>query len=159
MVERFAVTRWEPSLLQEVRDRFFRPTQALLDWPVYFWRRPLIIERDYLAPMEVFDRDGHTVIRLESPGMEMEDIDVSLTGGMLTIKGEKKHEEEIKEENYYCSERSYGSFQRTVSVPQGMDESKIDATYQNGVLEVQLPKKGEQKKERKVRVKAKKDTK
>jgi HSP20 family protein len=109
--------------------------------------------------MEVFDRDGHTVVRLELPGMEMEDIDISLTDGQLTIMGEKKHEEEIKEENYYRSERSYGSFHRTVSVPQGIDESKIDATYQNGVLEVQLPKEGEQKKERKVRVKAKKETK
>jgi HSP20 family protein len=106
--------------------------------------------------MEVFDRDGKTVVKLELPGIEMEDIDITLTDGLLTIKGEKKHEEEIKEENYYCSERSYGSFRRTVSVPQGIDEGKISAAFHGGVLEVELPKVDSEKKEHKVKVSAKK---
>lgn len=116
---------------------------------------PLILEHDLLAPMEVFDRDGHTVVRLEVPGVKIEDIDISVSDGMLTIKGEKKLEEEIKEEDCYCSERSYGSFRRTLSVPKGIDGSKISATYDKGILEVSLPKL-EEKQGHKVTVKAKK---
>lgn len=156
MAERFSLIRREPSFLQEMRDRLRGPTVSLFDWPLYFWREPLTVDGAYLAPMEVFDRDGKTVVKLELPGIEMEDIDISLTGGLLTIKGEKKHEEEIKEENYYCSERSYGSFRRTISIPQGIDEGKISATYNGGVLEVELPKVESEKKERRVKVSAKK---
>jgi len=74
---------------------------------------------------------------------------------LLTIKGKKKHEQEIKEESYYCSERSFGSFRRTLSVLKGIDESKLSATYHSGVLEVLLPK-VEGKQEHKVEIKAKK---
>jgi HSP20 family protein len=94
---------------------------------------------------------------LEVPGVEMKDIDISLADGRLTIKGEKKHEEEIKEEDYYHSERSYGSFHRTLSVPRGIEEGKISATYDSGVLEVSLPK-VEEKQAQKVEIKAKKAT-
>jgi HSP20 family protein len=156
MAKRYAMTRWEPSLLQEMRDRFLGPTEALFNWPVYSWRRPATFEREYVAPLEVYERDGHTVVRLEVPGMKEEDIDVSVTDGLLTIKGEKKHEEEIKEENYYYSERSFGSFLRTLSIPKGVDESKLAATYDNGILELEIPKADEQKKEHKVVVSAKK---
>jgi HSP20 family protein len=112
------------------------------------------MEREYFAPIEVFERDGQTVIRLEVRGVEMKDIDISLVDGMLTIKGEKRHEREIEEENYYHSERSYGSFHRTLLVPKGIEEGKISATYDSGVLEVLLPK-FEEKPEHKVKVKAK----
>jgi len=156
MADRFALTRWEPSLLREMRDRFFGPTPSLFDWPTYLWRRPLALESEYFAPLEVFDRDGRTVVRLEVPGVEMKDIDISLIDGMLTITGEKKQEEEIKEDSYYCSERSYGSFRRTLSIPRGIDESKISATYDEGVLEVELPKVGGEKKEHKVKLSTKK---
>jgi HSP20 family protein len=156
MAKRFAVTRWEPGLLTEMRDRFLGPTEALLNWPVYSWRRPATFEREYVAPLEVYERDGQTVVRLEVPGMKEEDIDVSVTDGLLTIKDEKKHEEEIKEENYYYTERSFGSFLRTLSIPEGIDESKLAATYDNGILELEIPKVGEQKKEHKVKVSAKK---
>ena len=156
MAKRFAVTRWEPRLLQDMRDRFLGPTEALFDWPVYYWRRLATFEREYVAPLEVYERDGQTVVRLEVPGMKEEDIDISVTDGLLTIKGEKKHEEEIKEENYYYSERSFGSFLRTLAIPEGIDESKLTATYDNGILELELPKVGEQKKEHKIIVSAKK---
>ena len=156
MTKRFAMARWEPSLFQEMRDRFLGPTEALFNWPVYYWRRPGAFEGEYVAPLEVYERDGHTVIRLEVPGMKEEDIDISVTDGLLTIKGEKKHEEEIKEENYYYSEWSYGSFLRTLSIPKGIDESKLAATCDKGILELEIPKADEQKKEHKVVVSAKK---
>ena len=158
MFERFALIRREP--LTEVTtydtevDRFLNNALDLFELPVYV-SEPLFAERDIVAPMEVFDSDGNTVVRLELPGMTMEDIDISVSDGLLTIKGEKKAEKEVKEEGYYCSERVYGNFRRALSVPKDVDDSKIHATYDNGVLEVLLPK-VEEKKGRKVKVQARK---
>jgi HSP20 family protein len=158
MAERYALIRREPFIdvapFDTEIDRFFNNALSIFDLPLYGYR-PLFMERQFLAPMEVFDSDGHTVVRLELPGMTMEDIDISVSDGLLTIKGEKKAEKEIKEEDRYCSERTYGSFRRTLSVPHDLDESKIHATYDNGVLELLLPK-TEEKKGRKVKVQAKK---
>jgi len=84
----------------------------------------------------------------------MEDIDISVSDGTLTIKGEKKQEGEIKEQNYYCCERSYGSFRRALSVPAGIDTDKIAASYDDGVLEVTLPK-AEETTVKKIEAKAK----
>ena len=158
MFERFALIRREPftevAPFETEVDRFLGNALGIFDLPFYLGR-PLITEHELLAPMEVFDSDGNTVVRLELPGMAMEDIDISVSDGLLTIKGEKKEEKEIKEEDRYCSERTYGSFRRTLSVPKYLDESKIHATYDNGVLEVLLPKVAE-KKGRKVKVQARK---
>jgi HSP20 family protein len=85
--------------------------------------------------------------------MEKENVEVKLTDHMLTITGEKKKEEEIKEENYYRSERSYGSFIRTLELPADVHADKVKASFKNGVLEVRLPKTEEAKsKEIKVKV-------
>jgi len=158
MFERFALIRREPftevAPFETEVDRFLNNALSLFELLVYVGG-PLILEHELLAPMEVFDRDGHTVVRLEVPGVKMEDIDISVSDGMLTIKGEKKLEEEIKEEDCYCSERSYGSFRRTLSVPKGIDGSKISATYDKGILEVSLPKL-EEKQGHEVTVEAKK---
>lgn len=157
MFERFALIRREP--LTEVTtfdtevDRFLNNALDLFEPPVYA-SGPLFAEREIVAPMEVFDRNGQTVVRLEVPGIKMEDIDISVSDGMLTIKGEKKLEEEVKSGDCYCSERTYGSFRRTVSVPKGLEEGKISATYDKGVLEVTLPK-AEEKPEHKIKIEAK----
>ena len=90
--------------------------------------------------MEVFDRDGHTVVRLEVPGVKMSDIDIIVSDGILTIRGEKKKETEVKEENYYHCETSYGAFHRQLAIPKGIDAEKIEATYDQGVLELVLLK-------------------
>ena len=85
--------------------------------------------------------------------MTKENIEVNLTDHTLTIKGEKKKEEEIKEENYFRAERSYGSFIRTLELPKDVHGDKIKACFKNGILEVRLPKTGEAKtKEMKVKV-------
>ena len=147
----FGLRRWEPFGNLE---RFLDRRSRWFDWPRYYWHEPLIEERAYFAPLEVFDRDGQTVVRLEVPGVAMEDIDISMSDGTLTIKGEKKQEKEVKEENYYCCERSYGSFRRTLSVLAGLDTDKISASYDDGVLEVTLPK-AEATKVKKVEAKAK----
>lgn len=131
------LTRWQP--FREVQ-KFLDHRASWFNWPRYYWHEPLIEERAYFAPLEVFERDGQTVVKLEVPGVAMEDIDISVSDGTLTIKGEKKQEKEIKEENYYHRERSYGSFRRTISVPAGIDTDKITASYDDGVLEVALPR-------------------
>ena len=158
MAERFALTRRNPFrelyLREREMDRFLGHTSRWFNWPLYLWHRQPIVEQSYFAPMEVYERDGQTVVKLELPGVEMEDIDISLSDGALTIEGEKKHEGEVTEGGYYRSQRTYGSFRRTLAVPTGIDESKISATYESGVLEVLLPK-AEETQEHKVEVKAK----
>ena len=80
------------------------------------------------------------------PGLDPKDIDISLSDGLLTIKGEKKQEREEKEENYHLAERSYGSFARSIRLPGEIQSDKIGASYKNGVLKVTLPKSEEAKK-------------
>ena len=99
------------------------------------------------------DEKAYTVTA-ELPGIEEKDVDVTVSGGMLTIKGEKKKETEEKDKNYYLSERSYGSFQRSFSLPEGIDQAKIAANFAKGVLTVTLPKNADARKPQKIDVKA-----
>ena len=85
-------------------------------------------------------------MKAEVPGMDPKDIDISLSDGLLTIKGEKKQEREEKEENYHLVERSYGAFTRSIRLPKEVQSDKISASYKNGVLKVTLPKSEEAKK-------------
>jgi HSP20 family protein len=94
-------------------------------------------------------------ITAELPGMDEKSIEVKVTGGTLTIKGEKQEEKEEKKKDYYLQERHFGSFERSFDVPESIDLSKIEATFKKGVLTVTLPKKAEaQKPEKKIEVKA-----
>ncbi len=94
-------------------------------------------------------------IAAELPGMDEKNIEVKLSDGTLTIKGEKQEEREEKKKDYYLQERSFGSFQRTFQVPDGVDTDKIEASFKKGVLTVTLPKTAEaQKAEKKIAVKA-----
>jgi HSP20 family protein len=94
----------------------------------------------WLPDLDVFEKDGKFIVKAELPGLDENDIDVSVQGNMLTIKGEKKTEQEVKEEDYYRCERSYGSFFRSIPLPSSVDKDKVEADYHNGVLEVTLPK-------------------
>jgi len=117
--------------------------------------RRLPVEQMAWAPtIDIFEKDDKFVVKAEIPGMKEEDIHVSVEGDMLTIRGEKKTESEVKEEDYYRCERSYGSFFRSVDLPSTVDASKIEADYEDGVLEVTLSKKPEVK-PKKVAVKKK----
>ena len=93
-------------------------------------------------------------VTAELPGFDEKNIEVKFSDGTLTIRGEKKEEKDEKKKDYYVSERHYGSFQRSFSVPEGVDAEKIEATFKNGVLTVTLPKTTEaQKKVKKIEVK------
>ncbi len=84
-------------------------------------------------------------MKTELPGLEKKDVEVKLTDSRLTIKGEKKKEEEVKEEDYFYSERSYGAFARVLQLPCQVKGDKVKASFKNGVLEVKLPKSEEAK--------------
>jgi HSP20 family protein len=86
--------------------------------------------------IDVVTDDGDLVVRAELPGVKQEDVDITLQDNVLTISGERKAEQEEERGGYYVRERRYGSFSRSLSVPEGVDESKIHARYDNGVLEV-----------------------
>ncbi len=85
------------------------------------------------------------VLRADLPGLDEKDIEVRVQDNTLTIQGERKEEKEEKKEDYYCSERAYGAFMRSLTLPASVDASKIKATFKKGVLEVHLPKAKEAK--------------
>jgi len=140
-------------------DRMFR------DWPRFgklgdldpfreldFWKRPSV-----LAPrVDVSEDENAYEIAAEVPGVEEKDVTVTVADGKLTLRGEKKTETEEKKKDYHMKERSYGAFERSFRIPDGVDADKISAAFENGVLNVTLPKLAKAKsKERKIAVKSK----
>lgn len=105
--------------------------------------------------VDVTEDDKGYKIEAELPGLDEKDIEVTVNGDLLVLKGEKRQEKEEKTKNTYVNERSYGSFQRVFSLPEGVDRSKIAADFSKGVLAVTLPKTAEtQKQQKKVEIKA-----
>jgi HSP20 family protein len=97
-----------------------------------------------LAPhMDVRETDKEIVVEAELPGIDDKDISLSLQDGVLTIRGEKKHEHDEENENYRMTERRYGSFQRSLRLPDTVDEDKVEANFDKGVLKVKLAKRPE----------------
>jgi len=90
--------------------------------------------------LDLSETDENLIVRAEVPGISPRDIQISLVGNTLNIRGEKKQEKEQKEENYYRMERSHGSFSRAVSIPCEVEEDKVDARYKDGVLTITMPK-------------------
>jgi HSP20 family protein len=90
--------------------------------------------------VDVVQEDDRYQVRVDLPGMKRDEIDVTIHGNTLTISGEKKREAETKEENLYRSERYYGKFSRSLTLPSAVDAEKIAATYKDGVLEISIPK-------------------
>ncbi|AKJ63310.1 Hsp20/alpha crystallin family protein [Kiritimatiella glycovorans] len=94
---------------------------------------------------EVAETDSAISVDAELPGMKEDDLELTLDGDVLTIAGEKQQESEDKKKNYYVSERSYGRFQRSIPLPDGVDTENIRANFKNGVLHVEVPKTEEYK--------------
>jgi len=135
-------------------DRLFDRFSRGFGFPSFepFWNRDVEFET---PAVDLTEDDEAFTITAELPGIDEKEIDVTVSGGMLVIKGEKKQEKEEKNKNYYVSERSYGAFQRSFSVPEGVDQDKIAANFSKGVLTVTLPKSADaQKPQKKIEVKA-----
>lgn len=116
---------------------FFRTLSG--PWPL----RPLLAlapGKRFIPTADVFTRDGSVVVRMDLPGVDPKDIHIKLLEGTLTVTGERRADKEIKEEGYYRKETTYGSFERHMTVPKGIKESEIKAEYDNGVLEISMPK-------------------
>lgn len=148
---------WRPFRdLEEMRTRF----DDMLGRPLLpaVWRRIPTMEMGWAPAIDVFEKDDRFVVKAELPGMKEEDINISVVGDTLTIKGERQVESEVKDDDYYYCERSYGTFSRSLAVPFNVDTKKIEANYEDGVLEISLPKIPAVK-PKKISVSAKKKTK
>ncbi len=143
-----SILRWDPFReLENLREDVNRLFQEALNRP----GRGATTSRSWAPPVDVVEYEDKFVLRAELPGMSKEDMDVEMHGDTLTIRGERKFEQEEGKENYVRVERTYGKFQRsfTLNVPVKADE--IKATYKDGILEVTVPK-AEEIKPKKVEV-------
>jgi HSP20 family protein len=138
------------STMRDEMDRVFERFEH--GWP----RLPTLFRRDgaiTVPELDVRESAGAIVVEAELPGVDEKDVTVSLANGVLTIKGEKKHETEEKGENYHVTERSFGSFERAIRLPDTIDEGKVEAKFEKGVLKVTAAKKPEAvKAERKIEI-------
>ena len=141
-----AIVRWEPFRdLAGIQDRMnrlfnesYRGTPRAADdeeWSLGAW-----------APaVDIYEQDGNIVLKAELPGVDPKDVDVRVENNILTLRGERKLDQEIRKESYHRVERSYGAFTRSFTLPNVVDTDKIKAEYKDGVLRMTLPKKEEAK--------------
>ena len=131
-------------LRQEINRVFEQPLGALSQATGFFggWN----------PSVDIYDDRDHVIVKAEMPGMKREEIEVSLTNDTLTISGERKKEQETKGQETYRSERFFGRFQRSITLPQPVDPTRIEANYKDGVLTITCPK-SEEAKRRQIEVK------
>ena len=142
-----AIVRWEPFRdlvsLQERMNRLFedsfRGTGRAAgdeDWA---------LGGSWAPAVDIFEQGGDIVLKAELPGVDAKDVDIRVENNILTLRGERKLDNEVKRESYHRVERSYGSFSRSFTLPTVVDTDKIKADYRDGVLRVTLPKREEAK--------------
>jgi HSP20 family protein len=141
-----AIVRWEPfrdlvavqDRLNRIFDDTFRgnPRGSDEDWA---------LGGQWAPSVDIFEHEGNLVLRAELPGIEPKDVDVHVENNVLTLRGERKFESEVKREKYHRVERAYGTFSRSFTLPNVVDTEKIKAEYKDGVLQVTLPQREEAK--------------
>jgi HSP20 family protein len=138
-----AIVRWDP--VRELASMHERISRLLDD----VGRRAdddVMLRGDWVPPVDIYQNDQHEIVlKAEIPGLSREDIDIRVENNTLTIKGERRHEKEIKKEHYHRVERAYGTFSRSFSLPNTVDPEKVRAEYRDGVLTVALPCREESK--------------
>ena len=141
-----AIVRWSP--IRELED-MRRNLDKLFGEFVEPVTRTQMLPKGEAGPLipsvDIYDRKGEIVVKADLPGVEKEHIDLTITKDSLVVRAETKKDEEIKREEYYIQERSSGTYVRTIQLPQDIDSSKTKASFQNGVLEIVLPKREEAK--------------
>lgn len=125
-------------------DNYFHGTDLSEDASLAAWS----------PAVDITEQDNEYIVKVELPGVNKDDVKITLESNILTIRGEKKQEKETKKENYHRVERSYGSFQRSFNLPTSVKSDKIDAAYNDGILTVSLPK-AEEAKPKQIEVKVK----
>ena len=137
-----SIIRWEPlrelSSLQNEMNRLFN---TVVDAPA----GNAGTLRRWMPAMDLVESDDHYVLRADLPGMREEDVAIEFEDNVLSISGERKAEHEDRKEGFYRVERAFGAFSRTLTLPKGIDPEAISAGFENGVLEVRIPKPEESK--------------
>ncbi len=130
------LAKWDP--FREMEDMFDRYSRAI-DRP----RRgsqEVLAAGDWAPRVDIAETDTEFTIKAEIPEVKKEDVKVTVDSGVLTIRGERKQEKEEKDKKFHRVERYYGSFTRSFSLPDNVDESKIEASFKDGMLNLQIPK-------------------
>jgi HSP20 family protein len=134
-----ALARWTPmrnlASFQDEMNRMFQEffrggTGEEAGWGLRTWT----------PAVDIYDTDDALVLKAELPGVSKDDVSIEIYNNTLILRGERKHEAEVKEGDYYRAERAYGTFQRSFVLPTLVDQDKVQATYTDGVLELRLPK-------------------
>jgi len=137
-----AIVKYNPfKELRTMQDQMNR----MLDMA---WNREFgeeLKEGVWQPPVDIYEDEQSVVIKAEVPDVDQKDIEVRIENNTLTLKGERKHSSEIKKENYYRVERYFGQFQRSFSLPQSINQDKVQATCERGILTITLPKREEVK--------------
>jgi HSP20 family protein len=138
-----AIIRWDPFrdlvTLREKMNRLFEDTLP------YRGEEKELIASSWTPAVDIYEKENALVLTTELPGLDEKDIEIKIEDNSLTLKGERKFEKETKEDDYHRIERCYGSFSRSFTLPRYIDEDKINAEYENGVLKITMPKKAELK--------------
>jgi HSP20 family protein len=139
-----ALIRWDPTRemvsLQSEMNRLFN---SFFDTPSQPANGTSL--RRWVPAMDLVETDDHFVLRADLPGLTEEDVSIELEDNVLTISGERKAEHEDRQEGFYRVERAFGSFGRSLTLPEGIDADAVEASFDNGVLEVRIPKPEERK--------------
>ena len=138
-----SMIRWEPFCnLGSLRGRMDRLLDEISGhgWPTEEGLTTL-----WNPPVDVYETNDSIVLKADLPDVKKEEVDISVEGNVLTLRGERKREKEVKEKDFYRSERSYGAFSRSFTLPGSVDADKIEADFAGGVLKVTLPKREESK--------------
>jgi HSP20 family protein len=135
------LTRWEPirelASLQDRMSRLFNDSFS----PVT--SQESLSAGSFVPPVDVYEDEQGISLKMEVPGIDEKDIDIRLENSLLTVRGERKLESDIKEENYHRIERRYGSFTRSFTLPNTVNPEEVKAGYSKGVLTIQLGKRAE----------------
>jgi HSP20 family protein len=135
-----ALVRWDPA--REV-DSLQSEMNRLFD--TFFGGDDTRGVRRWVPAMDLVETDDHLVLRADLPGLDQGDVSIEIKDGVLTVSGARQAEQEEKAEGFHRVERAYGSFSRSLSLPQGVDPDKVAAEFDKGVLEVRIPKPEERK--------------
>lgn len=138
-----ATIRWEPFRdMLDTKDRFNRLFNETFSRA---FGDEELSAKSWAPAVDIFENDDNIVLKAELPGIDPKDVEVRVEENTLYLKGERKFEKEVKEDNYHRIERSYGLFARSFSLPGSIDTDKVDAAYKDGVLTLTIPKRGEAK--------------
>jgi HSP20 family protein len=122
--------------VEDAMDRmlgsFFRPSRVMRQW-----------SDEWHIPMDIYQTEDAVVLKASVPGIAPEELDITVEGNALTLSGEVKGDEGVDAQDYFLQERRYGTFQRSITLPTGLETDKVEASHKNGILTLRIPKREE----------------